>query len=409
MKKTNSNNTNFWISYADLMAGLLFVFILLMGAIIVKYSLLEDESGALEEDLITQKIALNKSKEELNKKEIEIENTLIQLEKAKITIDDVHHKLKFNNDILKKTMIENEELRSFIFKNKEIIAAQQEQLYTKEEIVKEFLSLLKVNELTLKKEKEKSDDLIKSLELTKVSIEDKNKKINKLVDELLLKENLIKSFKQTNEELDAQIKILITQALLTENRQKAYDKELLSTKRKIKNLTGMKIKVITTLKKSLGKDMKIDPNNGSITLSSNVLFDEDDYTLKNESKKALEDSVYNYFNTILENKEINQHIDKIVVEGHTNTKGSFLYNLNLSQKRAYAVMDFLLSLNFKKKEKLKQLLVASGRSFLDPIYKNNNIEDKEGSRRIEIKFRLKNEQAIKEIEAILDNNFQTIE
>ncbi len=115
--------------------------------------------------------------------------------------------------------------------------------------------------------------------------------------------------------------------------------------------------------------------------------------------------MYNYFNTILENTDINKHIDKIVIEGHTNTKGSFLYNLNLSQERAYAVMDFLFSLDFEEKEKLKQLVVASGRSFLDPIYDKNNKEDKEASRRIEIKFSLKNEEAIKEIEAILDDSY----
>ncbi len=49
MNKDN-NNTSFWISYADLMAGLLFVFILLVGAIIIKYSFLETESKILEKN-----------------------------------------------------------------------------------------------------------------------------------------------------------------------------------------------------------------------------------------------------------------------------------------------------------------------------------------------------------------------
>lgn len=56
------SNTNFWISYADLMAGLLFVFILLIGAIIVKYSLLQSESNLLEQTLEKEKIALEKNK-----------------------------------------------------------------------------------------------------------------------------------------------------------------------------------------------------------------------------------------------------------------------------------------------------------------------------------------------------------
>ena len=59
----DNNTTNFWISYADLMAGLLFVFILLIGAIIIKYSFLENESKLLEKVLQTQKEKLEKNKD----------------------------------------------------------------------------------------------------------------------------------------------------------------------------------------------------------------------------------------------------------------------------------------------------------------------------------------------------------
>ncbi|MCK5853958.1 MAG: hypothetical protein KAG56_01965, partial [Sulfurovaceae bacterium] len=41
-KKESEESSNFWISYADLMAGLLFVFILLIGAIIVKSTILKN-------------------------------------------------------------------------------------------------------------------------------------------------------------------------------------------------------------------------------------------------------------------------------------------------------------------------------------------------------------------------------
>ncbi len=64
MNNNNKNSeTNFWISYADLMAGLLFVFILLIGgAIIVKYSLLQSESKLLEQTLAKEKLVLEKNK-----------------------------------------------------------------------------------------------------------------------------------------------------------------------------------------------------------------------------------------------------------------------------------------------------------------------------------------------------------
>ena len=54
-KQSDSNETNFWISYADLMAGLLFVFILLIGAIVVK-SIVLKHNLASKEDSLNNKI-----------------------------------------------------------------------------------------------------------------------------------------------------------------------------------------------------------------------------------------------------------------------------------------------------------------------------------------------------------------
>lgn len=63
------NEENFWISYADLMAGLLFVFILVIGAIVIKYlytqNNLEKEKQALtlsQEEILNKNSALKKFK-----------------------------------------------------------------------------------------------------------------------------------------------------------------------------------------------------------------------------------------------------------------------------------------------------------------------------------------------------------
>ena len=59
-KKNQNSEENFWISYADLMAGLLFVFILVIGAIVIKYAITQN---ILEEE----KKALNSSEEQKSK------------------------------------------------------------------------------------------------------------------------------------------------------------------------------------------------------------------------------------------------------------------------------------------------------------------------------------------------------
>lgn len=97
-------------------------------------------------------------------------------------------------------------------------------------------------------------------------------------------------------------------------------------------------------------------------------------------------------------KKINTN--HIVIEGHTDSDGSYMHNLDLSQKRAYSVMAFIYSWDEKRNTTLQQYLSANGRSYSDRIFKNG-LEDKESSRRIEIKFNLTNKKAIEEIEMFL--------
>ncbi len=392
--QNKNNNTNFWISYADLMAGLLFVFILLIGAIIVKYSLLQSESKLLEENLHKEKIALEKNKEELeknkqelNKKEEKIKNVLTDLSSLEI-------KYKKTKEDLKESLILNEEYKIQIKNKDELLAESQKNIDTLKDNINETKAKLEIS----LKEKEQ---LVLSYEELKEISKQKDEKLDKLLEEVLAKKSLIESFEDKTKILNDEI-TLMTQKL--KNSEKLHDdlfSQLQNTKEKIKSFTGIKVKVITLLKKSLGEKIQIDPKNGSLRLSSKVLFDEGKYVLKEDSKSALKSALYDYFQTILDNNEINKHIDKIVIEGHTNSKGTYLYNLELSQKRAFSVMDFLLSLDFNNHEYLKELILASGRSFLDPIYTKEGTEDSDASRRIEIKLRLKNEEAIKEIGKLL--------
>jgi outer membrane protein OmpA-like peptidoglycan-associated protein len=71
-----------------------------------------------------------------------------------------------------------------------------------------------------------------------------------------------------------------------------------------------------------------------ITLSGDVLFDFDKWTIKKEAEGPLRKLASGI-------KELNKK--HIVIEGHTDSKGSDSYNLELSQKRAEAVRDWFVS------------------------------------------------------------------
>jgi len=234
-----------------------------------------------------------------------------------------------------------------------------------------------------------------------VTIAEKQQKLQQYVNRVI-----ILSGRLTRKEDELRLKDeKLAELLKNLDRQKTRYDELVARlqkqKARIKSLTGIRLKVIAALKDTLGERIDIDRKTGALRLSSNILFDRGSARLKPEAKEELRNSFEKYIAALVSNEAIRPHLDRIVVEGHTDSDGGYLYNLKLSQRRALAVMNYLLSLPIARQYNLKEYLVASGRAYMDPVLKNG-VEDKEASRRIEITFRLKNREAMYEIERILD-------
>ena len=90
--------------------------------------------------------------------------------------------------------------------------------------------------------------------------------------------------------------------------------------------------------------------------------------------------------------------------------GSYLSNQQLSYNRANSVARFCLDsgngLNEAEIARLQQVLTVNGRSFSNPVYTAEapgaELQvDMDASRRVEIKFRLKEDEMIEKISEIL--------
>ena len=201
---------------------------------------------------------------------------------------------------------------------------------------------------------------------------------------------------------DEELKLLADKLLVQTQIHQKMVEDFDIAKLKIKTLTGIKLNVIAKLKEKLGNSIHVDEKSGAIKFSSNILFDQNSYILKEEAKKELSSVLKNYLSLLLDDKEISKYIENITIEGHTNSDGTYLANLLLSQQRALAVMQFLYESNIVDKKLLSTFVNSSGRSSADLILDKKGVEDKDASRRIEIKFNIKNEEAIKEIQNYLD-------
>ena len=316
--KNNENNSSFWVAYADLMAGLAFIFILLIGIIVVKYVLSQSYLNDMKVKLETEKQALTQSRIDLSKKEEIVDELSSKLQRA---YNDLQNEQKKKKE-LENTLSEHS-------KNEKLLT--QTYIKTSQELEKTLVKLDKILG----------------------TVDEQDQKIIVLLDEIKKKDLQIKEI-ENKYELD---------------------------RVKIDEILDKNIVLIARLQEKL-KDVSID-SSGTLVLSSNVLFDKESYRLKHDFKDNLEGMLKNYFNTILNDDEIYNSIESIIIEGHTDSDGSYIYNLELSQKRAYEVMNFIYSFNSDKR--LQKLLMASGRSYSAPIMKDGK-EDKEASRRIEIKI-----------------------
>ena len=295
-RRKQDEETNYWLSYSDMMAGLLLCFVLIISLTMLRAKVQYDE----------KETQLAGKEEELNAQSVELVNQ--------------EKELSLQSDELEKQ------------KNK--LIAQEEKLMSQEETLNE------------------QDELLGEL-----------------------------------------------QALLDEQEAKLED------------IVGVRKELIQKLKSEFENSdlsVTIDEETGDITFDSSILFDYNKSTLISSGKEFLSSFLPRYIDIILSD-DYKDYISEVDIVGHTDTDGTYLFNLNLSQERAYNVAQYCLSEDNKiltddQLEKLEEVLTTSGKSYSDPVYNDDGSVNMEASRRVEVSFRLKDEEMIKEMIEILTSS-----
>ena len=292
-RRYRSEETTYWLSYSDMMAGLLLTFVLIIAFTMLHARMDYDE----------KELALAGKEEELAVSAAELD------------------------------------------KEREIVANQQQQLNAQQEALAEQGDKIAIQEETLKEQHEL---------------------LNKL------------------------------EAIMSEQQQKLDD------------IIGIRKELVKDLSREFGdSDLKVsvDEKTGAITFDSSILFDYGKYVIKPSGEDFLSEFLPRYSEILLSPK-YRDNISEIIIEGHTDTEGTYMYNLQLSQRRALAVAKFCLSdksnvLKSRQLEEMRALVSATGRSYSNPVYENDGEVDMEASRRVEILFRLKDEEMVREMMEVL--------
>ena len=185
--------------------------------------------------------------------------------------------------------------------------------------------------------------------------------------------------------------------------------QLISTQQaKIDNIIGVKAEVVESLQQEFAKNnlnVNIDSQTGALTLDASVLFAYDDAELTEEGKTALRSILPIYCKVLLEDS-YKSYLAEIIIDGYTDTDGDYAYNLELSQRRSLAVAQYLLEIQgeFLTSDQtidLQDYLTVNGHSMANPILDADGNVDKDASRRVEVKFRLKDDEMIDELSSIM--------
>ena len=190
--------------------------------------------------------------------------------------------------------------------------------------------------------------------------------------------------------------------------QLSAQKELFDAQtQRLEEMVGVRSSIVKELSSILAKRniaAQVDQNTGDITLDSKVFFQTNSSDIREDGKLLLDQFVPLYLSVLLQDQYID-YIGEIIIEGHTDSSGTYLKNLQLSQNRALRVAEYCLSmssLSSRQRQLLQKILTAKGRSSNDLVYYADGTENMEASRRVEFKFALKDAEMISEMNTILN-------
>ena len=343
---------NIWRSYSDMMSGLLLLFVLIMAVCLMQAQKNYNDRLAEQASRLRTQDELDRTQQELSQRESEVEA-------QSMTLTDLQTALETQAKALSTKESELDEAQLTLSDAQQTLAEQQKQLEDQQALLSEQQNMLT----------------------------DQQTRLTQQESELELRDAALIS---SQEKLDEQTQ------LMNEQQQK------------IDQIIGVKADLIEALNQEFSENqinVNIDEQTGAIVLDSNVLFALREWELTEEGEEVLYQILPVYCQVLLSN-EYKDYVAEIIIDGYTDSQGDYLSNLTLSQNRAFAVASYLLMISESlmsedSQQALQEKLTANGRSESNLIYDENGYENSDASRRVEVKFRLKDDEMIQELSDIL--------
>ncbi|HEY4183428.1 MAG TPA: OmpA family protein [Polyangia bacterium] len=208
----------------------------------------------------------------------------------------------------------------------------------------------------------------------------------------------------------AQIEAGQNQLRLSEDRVEAGNRELTSVRARLQGIAVLRVDVLNKVKSALegelgasGTSRVAVADNGNILIGESLVFEYNSYTIKPEGKRLLA-TLAQAFARVLADPAVRENVDVILVQGHTDERGTSAYNRDLSAKRADAVLNYMFETNRALEQSYGAYFASSAYSEFRPLDPAKTEAAFERNRRIEISVVLKDAS----VRGVIDEYMRTV-
>ncbi|MBQ2952612.1 MAG: OmpA family protein [Clostridia bacterium] len=331
-----------WISYSDLMAALLLVFVLILSVSLYQYfTMLESTQAELEQ----QQAQLDAQQIILLDQQSQLDQQTLQLASQQVTMDNQSAMIIIMQGEIAGKQAELDD------KEAELIAAQQNLAISQEELAQAYIILAQ----------QEAD-----LKTAQIALSAAQKELNDQKTAFSLQVGQLGSMVGVRAEI---------------------------------------ISEVSSALQRRGVSAAVDPNTGDIVIPSYMLTFETNSAELTASSKAFLDSFVPVYLDVLLSSAYSDYMGTITIEGHTDRSGTYERNMELSQERALSVLLYIRSMyanDSRMLSKLDAILVCTGKGYSDPVYNAYGYVDQDASRRVEFKFTLRDAEMIEELNRIIN-------
>jgi chemotaxis protein MotB len=169
-------------------------------------------------------------------------------------------------------------------------------------------------------------------------------------------------------------------------------RELEEVRGKLYSLAMLRLDVLRRVKESIEAELKATgsehptvtiADNGNIVIGERLLFEYNSHNIKKDGRLLL-DTLARAFTGVLGNPETRGSIEAVLIQGHTDERGSVAYNRELAAKRANAVLNHMFEADPTLEQSYASYFASSAYSESRPVSRATTEEAHEQNRRIEI-------------------------